>query len=70
MRLRPAHLTLLAIALVPGALGVYVIAEGIFDRSYDNTIWNYLLLGVILLVIATGLVAFVISDARRQPPPR
>jgi hypothetical protein len=43
-----------------------VIAEGIFDRSDDNTIWNYLLLGGFLVAIAVALLAFVASDVRRR----
>ena len=69
MTLRAAHLALIGLALLPAYLGVNVIAKGLFDRSYDNTLWNYLGLGGLLLVIASALIIFAIRDARRRPPP-
>ena len=55
VRLRAAHLALLGLALVPAYPGIDVIARGSFDRSYDNTLWNHLGLGGLLLVVASAL---------------
>jgi hypothetical protein len=61
---RLAHLALLALALGAGVVGATVIARGIFDRSYDSTIWNHLGFGLPLLILAGALVAFAVRDAR------
>jgi drug/metabolite transporter (DMT)-like permease len=66
MRLRLLHVPLLAFAAAAAYLGGSVIARGLFDRSYDNTIWSYLGFGVPLLVGAVAIIAFVIRDARTE----
>jgi hypothetical protein len=66
MRFRLAYLPLLALAAAAGALGLDVLARGLFSPSYDSTIWNYLGLGVPLVVLAVAGVVVVVRDARRR----
>lgn len=70
MTLRPAHILLLLLAAALAVFGAMIVGRGIFDRSYDNTIWNYFFVGGPPLLIAGLLVGFVVNDARRTPPRR
>jgi hypothetical protein len=57
-------------AIAPAYVGVTIISRGLWDRSYDSPAWNYLVFGGLVLLIAVGLVTFVVRDARRAIPPR
>lgn len=65
MRFRGAGLALIVLALVPGCIGISVIARGLLDPSDDNALWNYLAFGGALLSIAVVLVVVAVRDARR-----
>lgn len=66
MSLRPLHVVLVLLAVPPALLGIDFLRRGILDRSYDNTIWNYLVPGGLLLILAVALVAVALNDARRR----
>jgi hypothetical protein len=61
---------LVVVAVAPAYVGLTIISRGLWDRSYDSPAWNYLVFGVLVLLIAIGLVTFVVRDARRSRPRR
>lgn len=67
VRFTSAHVALIVLAALPAYLGVRVLVQGLFDRSYDNALVNYLVLGGMLILLALTLVVFAVRDARRRP---
>ncbi|HEU4974119.1 MAG TPA: hypothetical protein VFT50_03450 [Baekduia sp.] len=63
VRLRPAHLLLIGLALVMLVLGATIVA-GVL-RSGDNSVWNAVVLGAVVVVLAGALAGFALFDARR-----
>ena len=54
-----------AMAIVFAGIGGYILIFGLFSRSYDSTMWQYVAFGAPFLVMAVGL-AIALHHTRRR----